>query len=174
MRASHGFTVAEVLVAVFIILLMTAITLPSWRLGEGTLALDRAAHKLAQDVRKATELAQQAQFFQCATGSISGYGMYFSSATPFSYILYAECNGDQDYDAGVGGDTVVQTIAMENRIQTGSTVPSPFSVLFVPPVPTIYLRPGNPSEAQIILSVVGDPSRFKIITITTKGVIDID
>lgn len=170
-----GFTIPELLVSVFIIVLMTAIAVPSWRAGETTLALDRAAHKLGQDLRKATELAQRAQFFQCTTGTISGYGMYFSVTTPTSYILYAECNGDLDYDAGDSEDTVVQTIALENRIHIGSTTPSPsFSVLFVPPVPTVHLKPNDPLQAQIVLSVMGDPSKFKTITITSKGVIDID
>lgn len=175
-----GFTIPELLISVFIIVLMTVIAVPSWRAGETTLALDRAAHKLAQDIRKATELAQRAQSFQCATGSIKGYGMYFSSATPISYILYAECNGDKDYDSGVGGDTIVPpTITLENRIQIESTIPSSsFSVLFEPPTPLIFIRqPGNSTEfsqAQIRLSIIDDPSRFKVITITTKGIIDID
>lgn len=177
-----GFTIPELLISVFIIVLMTALTLPSWRLGETTLALDRAAHKLAQDIRKATELAQRAQSLAlpltCAPGSISGYGIYFSTATPTSYILYAECNGDQDYDSGVNGDTLVQTVTLENRLQITSATPSPsFSVFFVPPVPTITIQPtdpGNPDQAKITLSVVGDPTRFKTITVTTKGIIDID
>lgn len=171
----RGFTIPELLVSIFIIVLMTAIAVPSWRTGETTLALDRAAHKLAQDLRKATELAQRAQFFQCATGSISGYGMYFSSSTSTSYILYAECNGDLDYDAGSSGDTIVQTMSLESRIHIESTAPSPFfSVLFVPPVPSVYLKPGDPSQVQIVLSVMDDPLRFKTITVTPKGVIDID
>ena len=173
MRASRGFTLPELLISVFVIVLMTALVVPNWRTGETTLALDRAAHKLAQDVRKATELAQRAQFYQCTTGTISGYGMYISTGTPISYTLYVECNGNQEYNTGV--DAVFQTTVLENRIQIDSaTTPSSFSILFVPPVPTITIQPGDPSQAQVTLSVVDDPSRFKIITITNKGIIDID
>ena len=168
----RGFTIPELLVSVFIIVLMTAIILPSWHAGETTLALDRAAHKLSQDVRKATELAQRAQFFQCVTGTISGYGMYISSGTPASYTLYVECNANQTYDVGI--DAVFQAVTLENKIQITSAIPSSFSVLFVPPVPTITIQPGNPAQAQITLSVVDDLSRFKVITITIKGIIDID
>lgn len=167
-----GFTIPELLVSVFIIILMTAIAVPSWRAGETTLALDRAAHKLSQDIRKATELAQRAQFFQCTTGSISGYGIYVSSGAPSSYTLYVECNGNQTYEPGT--DAVFQAVTLESKIQITSATPSSFSVLFVPPVPTITIQPGNPSQAQVTLSVAGDPSRFKVITITTKGIIDID
>lgn len=172
MRASRGFTILELLVSVFIIVLMTAIVVPGWRAGETTLALDRAAHKLSQDLRKATELAQRAQFFQCAAGSISGYGMHVSFLTPTLYTLYVECNGNQTYDPGV--DAVFQDVTLEGKIQITSATPSSFSILFVPPVPTISIQPGNLSQASITLSVAGDLTRVKVITITTKGIIDID
>lgn len=168
-----GFTIPELLVSVFIIVLMTGISILSWRSGEAALALGRAAHKLSQDVRKATELAQRAQSLvpplTCAPGTVSGYGIYISSATPTSYTLYAECNGNQEYNVGV--DAVFQTVTLERQIQI---TPATLSILFVPPVPTITIQPGNLQEARIILSVAGDPARSKTITITTKGIIDID
>jgi len=179
MRASQkkrlgasGFTIPELLMSVFIIVFMTAVVVPSWRAGETTLVLDRAAHKLSQDLRKATELAQRAQSYDCATGNISGYGVYISTGIPSSYILYVECNGNQEYNSGV--DAKFQEVTLEGQIQITSATPSSFSVLFVPPVPTITIQPGNLPEAQVTLSVAGDPSRFKVITITTKGIIDID
>ncbi len=173
---SPGFTIPELLISIFIIVLMTAAILPNWHAGETTLALDRAAHKLAQDIRKATELAQRAQFSQCTTGSIRGYGIYISTGTPTSYILYVECSIpiNETYDAGV--DAIFQTVTLENKIQITSATPGSFSVLFVPPVPTITIRSGvqNFDSAEIVLSVAGDSSRSKTVTITTKGIIDID
>lgn len=172
---SLGFTLPELLVSIFIIALMTSIGVVGWHAGAETLALDRAAHKLAQDIRKATELAQRAQFFDCDPSktlgyAITGYGIYVSSSTPTLYTLYIECSGNQEYTAGV--DAVFETVVLENRIQI--TSPGSLSVFFVPPVPTITIQPGNLTEAQIILSVAGDSTRFKTITITTKGIIDID
>lgn len=172
-NSGAGFTIPELLIAVFIIVLMTVIVVPSWRTGETTLTLDRAAHKLSQDLRRATELAQRAQFFQCATGSISGYGVYVSIAVPTSYTLYVECNNNETYD-GPTTDAVFQTVTLEGNIQITSATPSAFSMLFVPPVPTITIQPGSLDQAQITLSVAGDPARFKVITVTTKGIIDID
>ncbi len=167
----RGFTIPELLISVFIIVLMTAIVLPNWRAGETTLALDRAAHKLSQDIRKATELAQRAQFYDCAVGSIKGYGVYMASGTSTSYTLYVECNDNETYD-GPAVDAVFETVTLENRIQLTSS--SSFSIRFVPPVPTITIQPGGLTQAQVTLSVIGDPSRSKTITITTKGIIDID
>src|SRR3989338_2511652 len=169
-----GFTIPELLVSVFIITLMTAITVSSWRGGEATLALDRAAHKLAQDMRKAMELAQRAQPFDCTvgSGSISGYGIYVSRSDPASYILYVECNGNEIYNPGP--DAQFHEVFLENKIEISSAAPNSFSVFFAPPVPTITIQQGPLNQAQVTLSVVGDPSRFKIVTITNKGVIDID
>ncbi|MDO8474212.1 MAG: prepilin-type N-terminal cleavage/methylation domain-containing protein [bacterium] len=177
-QESPGFTIPELLVSIFIIVLMTAITLPNWHAGETTLALDRAAHKLAQDLRKATELAQRAQFYDCDPSGtlgykITGYGIYIPAGTSTSYTLYVECNGNEIYD-GPTVDAVFQSVTLENKIQITSAGRNPFSILFVPPVPTITIQPGSLTEAQITLSVAGDLSRFKIITITTKGIIEID
>lgn len=171
-RGSPGFTIPELLVSVFIIVLMAVLVVPGWHAGETALELDRAAHKLGQDFRRATELAQRAQFFQCTTGNISGYGMHVSSGTPTTYILYVECNNNQTYDPGV--DAIFQAVTLEGKIQITSAIPSSFSMLFVPPVPTITIQPGSLAQAQVTLSVAGDPARFKVITVTTKGIIDID
>ena len=169
-----GFTIPELQISVFIIVLMTGISVIGWSSGETTLALDRAAHKLAQDMRKATELAQRAQPLvlplACASpGKIKGYGVYVSSSAPTSYILYAECNDNQVYNSEA--DTIVQTVTLENKIQISSAT---LSILFVPPVPTITIQPGDLDQAQVVLSAIGDPTRSKTITITTKGIIDID
>ena len=171
-KSLTGFTIPELLVSIFIIALMTAIILPNWHAGETTLALDRATHKLSQDIRKATELAQRAQFYQCATGSISGYGIYIAPGTSTSYILYVECNDNEEYNQGIDAIFQGQAIILENGIEITST--NATSVLFVPPVPTITIQPGSLDQAQITLSAVGDASRSKTITITTKGIIDID
>lgn len=167
-----GFTIPELLISVFIIVLMTGISVIGWSSGETALALDRAAHKFAQDVRKATELSQRAQWYSCVMGTITGYGVYVSTGASTSYILYVECNDNQEYNAGA--DAVFQQVALENRIQISSAVPSSFSMLFVPPVPVITIQPGDLDQAQVVLSAIGDPARSKTITITTKGVIDID
>lgn len=175
-----GFTIPELLVSIFIIVLMTGISVIGWSSGETALALDRAAHKLAQDVRKATELAQRAQPLvlplECVSpGKIKGYGVHVSSGVPTSYIIYAECNDNSAYNSEA--DTIVQTVALEGKIRIASaTTPSSFSVLFVPPVPTITIwsGTGNVDQATITLSVAGDTSRSKTIMITTKGIIDID
>lgn len=63
---SSGFTLVEMLVVVGIVVLLTAITIPSLKTGEKSLALDREAHKVAQDIRRTLEFTLRAREF---TGS---------------------------------------------------------------------------------------------------------
>ncbi|MCH7828639.1 prepilin-type N-terminal cleavage/methylation domain-containing protein [Patescibacteria group bacterium] len=168
-----GYTMTELLVVVGIIVLMTSLILPNWRSGDRSLALARTAAKVGQDVRRAQELAMRAQAYTCATGSITGYGIYFNVNTPESYILFAECNDTNTYDAGLDG--VVETITMESGVQMQSVTPTPaVSIVFIPPTPIVWIKPGDPSQAQIVLERKDGVAGTRIVTVSSKGIIDVD
>ena len=153
-----------------IISLLTALTLPNWRSGARSLALERSAFKLGQDVRRAEELALRAQAFECETGSITGYGVAFDLYNPTTYLLFAECNGDNTYSSQ---DSIVDTITLESDTVISSLVPGPqSSVVFIPPTPRIFINPGGLEELQVQLTTTGGAS--KSVTITHKGIIDIE
>lgn len=162
---------------VAIIVLMTSLVLPNWRSGERGLALERTASKVGQDVRRIQEFSMRARAYTCATGTISGYGIYFATFTPDSYILFAECNGTNTYDAGVDG--VVETAEMESGVQMQEilldSVPNgTVSIVFIPPTPTVFIKPGDPLEAEIVLQRTDGVSGTRTVSISSKGVIDID
>ncbi len=168
----NGFTLIEILVVISIMIFMTALVLPNWRRGNQGLALERALHQVAQDITRAEESALRAQFFQCQTGSIKGYGVYWDrNAMPDSYLVFADCNGNEKYDIS---DTTVETIEMENGISISSLSPDPsFSIVFTPPEPRVTIDPGDPSQVQIILTLDSEPGTTRTITVTSKGIIDI-
>lgn len=182
-NSTTGFTIPELLVSVFVIVLMTAIIVPSWRAGEMALALDRAAHKLGQDVRHAQELALRAQPFTCSIGSMSGYGVFFNEDDPDSYILFAECNGNNAYNAGTDG--LVQSIPLEAGISIQNVFPAlpttikEGSVVFLPPIPAVMIMSGTTSpiarpQMVIVLQRKDNSALTKRITIKGKGIVDID
>lgn len=168
----RGFTLVEVLVASGIILLTTSLLFVNWRSAREHLALERAVSQVAQDVTRAQELALRSQAFSCSSGSISGYGLYFDITTPSSYLLFAECNGNNTYQAGVDG--LVETISFKQGITFSSLSPeNNWSVVFVPPEPRVFLKPGDPSQAQVTLGLLTEPGFTRIVTVNSRGVIDI-
>ena len=175
MRSEHGFTIPELLVVVSIIILMTGLTLPNWRSGERTLTLDRVVHKAGQDVRRVQELALRAQAYICDTGSISGYGVFFDQDTPTSYILFAECNGNNTYDDEIDG--IVEEVQMESGIKIQSVFPGPqISIVFVPPIPLVFLKPGDPPLplARVFFKRIDEVGTQRTLEVTSRGVIDMD
>lgn len=173
MRKEYGFTIPELLVVVTIIILMTGLTLPNWRSGEKTLTLDRVVHKAGQDVRRVQELALRAQAYTCDTGSISGYGVFFDQNTPTLYILFAECNNNNIYNEGIDGK--VEEIQLESGIKIQSVFPGPqISIVFVPPIPLVFLKPDDPSSTQVFFQRADGVGAKRILEVTRKGVIDID
>lgn len=168
---SKGFTIPELLVVIAIITLLTALTLPNWRAGEQSLALQRSAFKLAQDIRRTEEMALRAEAFTCEEGNITGYGMAFNTSSPETYTLFADCDGDNAYGSG---DSEVEILEFEGNTVISNLVPGPWaSVVFVPPTPQVWLKPGSPQEIQIQLASTGD-DQSRLVTITRKGIIDIE
>lgn len=169
-----GFTIIELLVVAGIIVLMAALVVPAWKSGEKTLALDRVVHKAGQDVRRTQELAMRAQPYTCSTGTIFAYGIFFDTTSPTSYLIFAECDQNSiGYNAGTDG--VVETISLENNVQIVSVSPSSqMSVVFVPPTPTVFLKPGDPSLAQVSFQRTDSQGTPKVLDISSKGIIDVN
>ncbi|MDP3900900.1 MAG: type II secretion system protein [bacterium] len=172
MVEERGFTLTELLVVIAVMALLTALTVPNLRLGGRQLALDRSAQRLAQDIGQAAELVLRAQSFDCGgTNFVSGYGVYFDTATPTSYFIFVDCNDNQKYEAGP--DQIIDTMNLESRVTISALSISPnLSITFVPPKPEVWLNPGNATEVQITL---GTPdSGTRIVKVNNRGMIDVD
>ncbi len=167
-----GFTLVELLVVIGIMVFMTSLVLPNWRRGNKGLALERALHQVAQDITRAQELSLRAQFFQCQVGSIKGYGIHWDrTAMPDSYLLFADCNGNEQYDTS---DTTVETLSLEPGIAISSLSPDPqLSIVFVPPEPRVVIKPGDPAGAAIVLTLDNEPETTRTVSVSSRGIIDI-
>jgi len=175
-RGEQGFSLPELLVVIAIIVLMTGLMLPNWRSGDRTLTLNRVSAKAGQDVRRTQELALRAPASICPndpTEKISGYGIFFDQNIPTSYIIFAECNDNNTYNAGIDG--MVETVQLEKSIEIQSVSPGPqISIVFIPPTPSVFIQPGNLLATQISFGRIDEVGAQKILDITNKGVIDID
>lgn len=164
-----GFTLTELLVVAGIIFLMLGIVLANWRSGPSELLLQRSAHKLAQDIRRAGEMAMSAREFQGAVPQ-GGYGIHFNFPSEnTSYILYADLNGNENYD---GSDGIVETLFFEKGVFLKSLTQNNLSINFRPPSPKISLD--GLSAASITLFLQSDQTQIKIVNVNSAGLIEVE
>ena len=172
-----GFTLIEAMVVLLIISVLSLVVLASYRAGEKQFALERSAHKLAQDIRRVQAMAMGAVECPPGTGCHGeippGYGIYLKQGDDF-YILYAD-EGDEEYGAGdviIGGEIYFEK---GKGIYILSADPESFSINFRSPEPSIKIR-GNeldPAEATIIIALEADASKTKTIRVNKAGLIEI-
>ena len=184
---NKAFTLIEITIVVTIIALLGTIFIANYRGGERQFALKRSAHKLAQDLRSAQEMAMSSQTtpseFGPETFPKGGYGIYFEDGAG-SYILFADCDGDGLYDSTGGSLSCqdatevtpypekIEEIFFEEGISVNSLFPvSPnISLTFFPPDPVLSIKPTS-NSASVVLSFDG---QTKTVSINSVGLIDTD
>ncbi len=163
---NRGFTLIELVVVISIIGLMTGLVLANYRSGEKNLALQRSAHKLSQDLRRAQEMATSAREFQEQTPP-GGYGIYLNLLQPDRYVLFADLDGGLDYDTGED----VETLELEENIDIDSLSPgSPLTIVFSPPDPSVTLAP---DAATAVITIEGGGAQ-KNIRVNKAGLIYVE
>lgn len=167
-----GFTLIELLVVIAIISLMTFLVLPNLRFGDRTLALARSSSRLAQDLRRAQNLAISAQEF---LGEVPvGYGIYFNLRQPTQYIIFADVDGNKIYS---GPSETAETVSLENQIKLVFLAPpsvAGLNIVFNPPDPSIFFTPEDPTgTAQIILEATGTV-QIKRVLVNKVGLINVE
>jgi prepilin-type N-terminal cleavage/methylation domain-containing protein len=201
-KKDKGFTLVELMIVTLIIALITAIVLINYRAGNRQLALNRSANKLAQDIRRAQEMAMSAA--QCPTGTgCAGqlpprYGIFSaqSNSNPTSYILFADISEDGVWHPGgpLPRDEIIETLPYEEGVYlsdiccdiycSGWPVPGHrrLSVTFKPPDPITEIRVGGPPGpplsfncSKIILTLgVQGSSQTRTVEINNAGLIYAD
>lgn len=187
-KKEKGFTLIEILVTIIIIIILTGIVFTNYRTGQQQLVLQRAANKLAQDVRRAGEMALAAEECtpppaSCPEGGgvpAGGFGFYIDKSQDDRYFIYADNNQPSKSQWYTPGEEI-ETIYLEEGVYIEDIVPpsANFSINFKPPDPTIEIKDnnGNPpagGEVTIILALEADPSKTRTITVNKAGLIEID
>lgn len=171
----------ELIVVVSIVALLSTVILANYRGGEKQFALKRAAHKLAQDLRLAQTMAMSSKKFEDVFPK-GGYGIRFQNNSD-SYILFADCDNDDEFDAGGTAPNcnsatpqnpyseLVQEFSLEQGIKITSLFPSgnTLFIVFFPPDPTITINPDAVS-ASIALGFDGQSIT---VSINKAGLIEI-
>jgi len=160
-----SFTLVELLVSIFIIILMSGIIFTNYRVGGRQFALQRSANKLAQDIRRAQAMAMgAAEHAGCPAGYKYGYGIYLITTESGHYILFADCDNGEDYDSG----EMVEDIKFEAGVKIKTLSGDPLTITFTPPDPKITIFPVAPASIQL-----GNDGQTKTITVNSAGLIEI-
>ncbi len=182
---NKGFTLLELVVVMAIVLLLTVLIFPAFRLGEKNFSLENATAKLSRDLRRAEDMALSAKQFQGIVPR-GGYGIYVNAATN-SYILFADCDDstpnpsnptpDHLYNPGSnncgGFPEIVETINLGNYLLVSSLAPSsPLHIVFTAPRPLVTLS-GAGNEAIITFALKDNLNRNLKVKINKLGLIEI-
>ncbi len=176
-------------VVISIIILLSTFFIANYRGGEKQFALKRSVHQLAQDLRRAQEMAMSSQKtpdgFGPETFPKGGYGVFLMKDSN-SYILFADCDGDNQYDEGGGAISCqaateitpypekINELYLEEKIYIKDLIPSlgnSLSITFFPPDPTVTIVPTANSAS---ISLTFDGQSQKTITVNIAGLIDIE
>ena len=175
-----SFTLIELLVVISIIMLSTAFILPHYRAGGRQFILQRSAHKLAQDIRRAQEMAMSAKEFEEKVPK-GGYGIHFdrkiiSGTASYDVFLYADT--DSPWGRYNPGDQITETISLEKGgkiqgVEVDGSSPDKTSINFKPPDPTVSFHPSG-SKVVIRVSLEADLTQTKIIKVNRVGLIYVE
>ena len=196
--ASKGFTLLEIVVVTSIMLILALVVFLDYRGTEKDFALTRSAHKLSQDLRQVQEMAMSTRKtpeewpFEGVFPK-GGYGMYFTTnpENSDSYILFADCDDEKDYDSlvtthtcfeadiGLGQsinekikDFILEEGIKIKELQVDSVQVNELAITFVPPDPEITIAGGGKTKAIITLCLEDNKDVIKKVTINKVGLID--
>ncbi|MCP6719242.1 MAG: prepilin-type N-terminal cleavage/methylation domain-containing protein [Patescibacteria group bacterium] len=181
----RAFTLIEVIIVITVILILSSTVLTGYRQGEKQFSLQRSSHILAQDLRNTQDMAMAGKKAPLAFGEVfpkGGYGLYFETNLN-SYILFADCNDNGQYDAGGAASSCesatsanpyperIEDLYLETDTEISGISPSsPLSITFFPPDPIITINPAT-NLVIVTLSLGGNT---RTVSINTVGLIDID
>jgi len=189
LRNNAGFTLTELLVVIFIITLLGAITFANYREGGRQMALQRSAYKLAQDIRRTQEMAIAAkECAPCGNTIPPRYGLYIAEPSSVSSSIFADIDNNGFY---FSSDKTVETTIFESGVSyldvsgnCANPMPNPsglrrIHITFIPPDPITVLNVGwSPntttcSEITITLRFGGAGGPTKSVKINNAGMVEI-
>lgn len=181
-----GFTLVELLVSIFIIILMSGIIFANYRGGRREFALQRSANKLAQDIRRAQEMAMSTK--ECPIAVCGGppaetpprYGVEFTIDSPDYYVLFADRNDNGKFESGgTKPDKKVEEITLEkgvkiNQLVCGDSAKTSIWITFKSPDPKTEIKHPGDCLTVATIQLINTDNQTKTISVNTVGLIEIE
>jgi prepilin-type N-terminal cleavage/methylation domain-containing protein len=159
-----GFTLIELMVSIAIFSLITTMAVFSNTQFNASVLLTNLAYEVAISIRQAQVYGVTVRK-NTANAFDSAYGVHFDLATPASYLLYEDTNGNRIYDTGTDialetfniqkGNGIRQICVTKNSVLTcNNTSGSTLDVSFIRPNPeaSIVFNAVTQDKAEICVS----------------------
>ncbi len=144
---SAGFTLVELMLTVSISVLVMASVMYNYSKFNNDLALSSASQEISVAIRQAQVYSLSVKERAVGAGDYTyGYGIYFSTASPQSYVIFSDAgpvppsySPDGKFDNGLscgaaGADCIIETGVIRNNIRISAVCGVPFSgTLTCPP-----------------------------------------
>lgn len=185
MSQQNGFTILELLVTIFIIILLSSALFASTRQSDQEMTVMRAARAFAQVLREAEEMSMAAESANCPGGGsitrIFGVNIKQEAGSwENAYRLFADCDNDKFFDES--SDAIIETFPIGKgvrvsaaRLCPGCSNQTSADIVFEPPHPLIYLNAGiSQAEMQIFFRSDDNAIISRKVKINTAGRIEIE
>ncbi len=196
---NRGITLIEIIAAVFIITIFSAILVSNFPGILKQFALTRAVYKFAQDVKRVEDMGLSGVL--TPNLEVKGYGVYLNTVDANfgnkKYVIYADVNGDHYYDYYVSQenytcddlslppnkDCILETIDLGTTekgvtIAVGNIMVDSqlgVSIDFAPPNPNVVLSNITPNNyVKVVFALESDATQTKCVFVNTSGLIGVE
>ena len=160
LKSDAGFTLVELLVVMFIIVLLSGSVMAGYWSGEKSHAVLRVAQQMTADLRYVQNLALAGS----AQAEVIPYGYGLYAPTSGQYLLFYNVDSVKTYVAG-------ESVILSNVNLTDTTLsPAGATIFFVPPDPTTYI---NDLSSGSQAFTVSSGSYSKSVTVYASGKIEV-
>ena len=175
---NKGFTLIELLVAILIITILASVSFFGYGQRQKAIALQKEANILVSKIEEVKETAISGKYFHNDLPA-GGYGIYFDSDSPKSYIIFADCDKDRFFDkTGApcsGYPESIERIKFENGVKI-SPLPFAVSITFKPPSPEVVIKTSDGATHERLTIKLGIQgfSKEKKIHFNSAGLVYVE
>ncbi|KKP98781.1 MAG: hypothetical protein US79_C0008G0021 [Parcubacteria group bacterium GW2011_GWC1_38_17] len=187
LESQQGHTIAELMVVVTIIIVLSGISLYNYQIRKKSDILILETQKVAQAIRRAQNLALSPQV---GGSNVNGFGVYIITTVAGGKItIFKDLNADYKYSSGESGESIEESIEVEELILNSQVKISKLeslsetwisddtlNLLYIPPDPsvTIYNSSASTSASTAVISIsLIDDSQTKKIKVNLTGLVEV-
>ncbi len=181
---NKGFTIVEILVVIAIIGLLSATVWINYNIVDKEVVFERSVNELAQEIRKALEMALSSTIVEgLPSGFQGGYGVFFPEGENY-YVLFSDLENTRTFNDGDqlrqiffdSQNITIHSVGFEGC--SGVGLPN---IVFLPPDPTVFVGgaiDGDDKKTrcnEMVVSVAHpEISRTITVKVNRAGLIEVE